>query len=456
MVRYIGSENGDLIQISQKTGADGVPDRELNTLRTVSDRVVMQDEGSYLAGYFQAIATGGGDDTITGENMIWLNAGTPTIAFGFIDAGVGNDYVSLYRSAAREINAGDGNDTVIGELTGGAQVDMGAGDDLTRIGGEPGSTVSNDEIYQKHNAISVGMDGGVGVDTLNLQGDWTLTLSSGSVTIDTDGDGRGDLITDIFDSSMANMIIGFPSVLNGTVTWGTVTAFQPGYPHITVEIANDSVFSNYEHINAVCFTAGTEVATPNGRVNIERLREGDLVMTRNGPQPVRWIGRRRLDSIDLAGNPKIIPIRVAAGAFGNGLPRRDICFSPQHRVLIRSPIAERMFGTREVLAPVKQLLGVDGIEIAGDARKVEYVHIMFAEHQLVEVEGIEAESLYPGKQALSFLSDDQLNELREIFPNFDEIAQCDYPSADHIPFLKGREARSLAARHMKNGRPFYC
>ncbi|MFV0409238.1 MAG: Hint domain-containing protein [Paracoccus sp. (in: a-proteobacteria)] len=401
------------------------------------------------------VNSGNGNDTIVGENMIWLQDGSPTIAFNTINSGAGEDYISLYRSAAINVSSGNDNDTVIMELTGGGNVNMGAGNDVTRIGGAPDETVSDSEVYQKYGQNPLALDGSFGADTLNLQGDWTLTLSSGNVTIDTDGDGIGDLVTNVYASSQANKVIGFPAVLNGTVSWGTVTINNPNATHETLTIANDVTFRNYETIKAVCFTAGTMIETTEGLVAIETLRQGDLVLTRNGPQPVRWIGKRRLDSVDLGGNPKMLPIRVPAGAFGNGLPKRDVTFSPQHRVLIRSSIAERMFGSQEVLVPVKQLIGVNGIEVAGDVREVQYIHVMFEEHQLVEVEGIEAESLYPGQQALSFLGEDQLNELREIFPNFDEMARNDYPSVDSIPFLKGRETRSLAARHVKNGRPLY-
>ena len=79
---------------------------------------------------------------------------------------------------------------------------------------------------------------------------------------------------------------------------------------------------------------------------------------------------------------------------------------------------------------------------------------MFDKHEIVSVEGIEAESLYPGKQAMSFLSQDQLTELRAIFPDFDTMCEADTLETA-VPFLKGREARSLAARHAKNGQPFH-
>ena len=58
--------------------------------------------------------------------------------------------------------------------------------------------------------------------------------------------------------------------------------------------------------------------------------------------------------------------------------------------------------------------------------------------------------------AAGLLTQDQLTELRAIFPNFDALVEADAPAASAIPFLKGRESRTLAARHAKNDRPLYA
>lgn len=392
----------------------------------------------------------GGNDSLVGENLVWLNDGPPSVAFGTIDMGAGDDFVSLNRSAFNTISMGDGNDTLILELSSGRTADLGAGDDFVRLGGNPDATVSDAEIAQKVPSAPLTLDGGTGVDTLNLQGEWTLTLNTGNITLDTNNDGVPDATVNTLSFDQVRFVVGFPPALGGTVSFGTITQTDGA---TVPQLVN---FTNFELINAVCFTAGTLIETAAGTVAIETLREGDMVMTRNGLQPLRWIGKRRLDSIDLAGNPKLLPVRVPAGAFGNGLPTRDVSFSPQHRVVIRSAIAERMFGSAEVLVSVKQLIGVNGIDVDGEARKVEYFHLMFEDHQILQVEGIEAESLYPGPQAISFLSQDQLAELRAIFPNFDELCDTDLAAASAIPFLKGRESRTLAARHAKNDRPLYA
>ena len=99
---------------------------------------------------------------------------------------------------------------------------------------------------------------------------------------------------------------------------------------------------------------------PGARIT---LAEGDLVRTLDhGLQPVRWVGARRLSAAELAAAEKLRPIRIRAGALGPGTPRADLLVSPQHRVLVRSRIAQRMFGTDEVLVAAKQLLQIDGID----------------------------------------------------------------------------------------------
>ena len=66
---------------------------------------------------------------------------------------------------------------------------------------------------------------------------------------------------------------------------------------------------------------------------VEVLRVGDLVLTEDhGPQPLVWVGARSLGPADLAANPALQPVRIAAGALGLGLPARDLVVSPQHRL----------------------------------------------------------------------------------------------------------------------------
>ncbi len=196
-----------------------------------------------------------------------------------------------------------------------------------------------------------------------------------------------------------------------------------------------------------CFCAGTLIDTPRGPVAVEALQPGDLVLTRdNGARALRWIGRRVLDAAELASQPKLRPIRIRAGALSAGIPHSDLMVSPQHRVLVRSSIAQRMFGAAEVLVAARQLLALDGIEQV-DADSVEYVHILFDGHEVVTSNGALTESLYTGPEAMQAVGDAARAEILTIFPEL-----RDTPAAAARPLVTGAQARQLAQRHMRNAK----
>lgn len=95
----------------------------------------------------------------------------------------------------------------------------------------------------------------------------------------------------------------------------------------------------------VCFAAGTRILPPRGEIPVQWLEVGDLVCTAdNGDQPIRWISTREVDATG-----PLAPLRIRRGALGKNLPHRDLLVSPQHRLLNRSKVADRMFGSPEVL-----------------------------------------------------------------------------------------------------------
>ena len=199
-----------------------------------------------------------------------------------------------------------------------------------------------------------------------------------------------------------------------------------------------------------CFTEGTLIRTASGQRPVEAIRPGDLVMTRDrGLRPVRWAGRRHVTGAEIAANPALAPVRIAAGALGPGLPMRDLLVSQQHRILIRSAIAVRMFGTRELLVAAKHLIEIEGIEILTDCSGITYVHLMFDAHEIVESNGAETESLYPGPQALLALGD-AAQEIFTLFPQLRDAVDA-FPGAR--PFVTGKKARQLASRHAANQKP---
>ncbi|UWP91857.1 Hint domain-containing protein [Aliiroseovarius crassostreae] len=187
-----------------------------------------------------------------------------------------------------------------------------------------------------------------------------------------------------------------------------------------------------------CFVAGTLIELADGRaVPVETLTPGDMVLTHdNGPQPLRWIGCRRVPA-----KGKFAPIHIAADTFGD---HDHLLVSPLHRILIRDVLAELLFGEREVLVAARDLvndLTVRRIE----GEEVVYVHILFDQHQVVYSQGLATESFLPGPQATNSLEHDAVEEICALFPELDPLTGTGYSPAARRT-LRPFEARLLAAQ----------
>ena len=204
-----------------------------------------------------------------------------------------------------------------------------------------------------------------------------------------------------------------------------------------------------------CFAAGTLIETQNGLTRVEDLTVSDQVLTYDhGYQPLRWVGSVELSPADLRANPKLRPILIRADALGMGYPKQDLIVSPQHRVLVSSAIAQRMFNTKEVLIPAKALLALAGIErLEPCATGVTYFHLLFDDHQIVWSNGTPTESLYTGPHALNAVSPESRVEIETLFPTLCEPG-FKPTSARFIP-KKGKQMHKLVQRHRDNDKPIY-
>lgn len=165
-----------------------------------------------------------------------------------------------------------------------------------------------------------------------------------------------------------------------------------------------------------CFTSCTMIATPRGEVPIERLVEGDKVITRdNGIQEIRWIGSKEVSAAMTVELPKLRPVRVAAGALGKGLPERDLVLSPNHRVLLMEDRVNMLFEEPEVLSVVKHLVGREGICESAESC-VTYWHVLFDRHEVILSNGAWSESFQPGDYTLKGIGAAQRAEVMALFP----------------------------------------
>ena len=195
-----------------------------------------------------------------------------------------------------------------------------------------------------------------------------------------------------------------------------------------------------------CFTSGTLILTDHGPVPIEELVPGDRVLTMdNGFQPLLWITSRRVTADALHQRRDFRPVRIAAGALGVNLPEQDLVVSPQHRVLIRSRLTERMFTDREMLVAAKHLVGLPGITIDDDLAPVTYWHMLLARHEVVFSNGAPTETLFTGAEALRGIAPEARAELLALFPD------CIATAEGARGFAPGRRARSFARRSGERG-----
>lgn len=390
-----------------------------------------------------------------------------------LSGGAGND--SIY--------GGDDNDTLEGG-TGNDLLDGGIDDD--RLDGGTG----DDDLTGGHGddtmIMSTGADtvaGGAGQDSYTADGalDEQIRVNvadNGSGAVAKTDDGTTDTLTGVehfvADETARDDAITFTDVVTDRATIegldpGVTGVFSPttGAPDVTFggpgeptladilgnpnlsgtvtitggdesgKIGNIS-FENFEVINfdIVCFARGTMILTADGELPVEELRPDMRVVTLDrGLQRLRWIGSRTVKA-----HGKFAPVHIKAGTFGLD---RDLWVSQQHRVLLKTPMAELMFGESQVLAPAKGLVNDDCVRIV-EGGEVEYFHLMFDGHELVYSNGIPTESFHPAQVGMGSFAEETRREIFDLLPEL----EMELESFGRVvrPSLSVRETRALQRR----------
>ncbi|KNG93459.1 Hint domain-containing protein [Pseudaestuariivita atlantica] len=141
-----------------------------------------------------------------------------------------------------------------------------------------------------------------------------------------------------------------------------------------------------------CFAEGTEISTPKGPRRIEDLQVGDLVSTHDGRVvPIRF---NFIQTVFTMFGPaeRLMPVRVRAGALGDGLPERDLVLTSDHALLVDG-----------YLINAGQLVNgssIDYVPLSEFDGQYRVYHIETEDHDLVLAEGVPAETYvdYVGRQ----------------------------------------------------------
>lgn len=160
---------------------------------------------------------------------------------------------------------------------------------------------------------------------------------------------------------------------------------------VALGISDHPLIVEVEGDQLACFAAGTYLRMERGERPVEQLAVGDRVMTAKGDlRRIAWVGSRHVDCLRHPAPEQVLPVRVRAEAFGDGLPEHDLWLSPDHAVFMEG-----------VLIPVKYLInGLNITQQTVDA--VTYYHVALADHDILLAEGLPVESYLESRDRLAF------------------------------------------------------
>ena len=349
-----------------------------------------------------------GDLQNQGDDVFAVDDPTTTTDFLW-NMGAGNDFAT----------AGAGDDTLSG----------GAGNDVLN-GGDGDNVLTGGEgfdIFEVSDGDITIQDFGVGTGGDIDDGDQT---NNDFIDLEPYYDNFFEARADLEDDGLLNQSNTTDSVgrdvdyTDNTELPGTITLVGVDTENLT----NDNV-------NLTCFVRGTRIRTPYGDIPIEELSVGDLVETLdNGQQPIRWIGKRRVKA-----QGSFAPIHIRSGVLGNS---RDLLVSRQHRMLIASWRVELHFGTSEVLTRASHLINHDGVFVDKTENTVEYLHLLFDDHQVIFSEDFPSESFHPGHFSIEGLEEETREELFSLFPELRDECFINAYTAARVS-LKRHEAKAL-------------
>ncbi len=152
------------------------------------------------------------------------------------------------------------------------------------------------------------------------------------------------------------------------------------YPTLS-SITSDPGFSTANF--TVCFAAGTFICTALGARVVEDLKIGDEILSSEGQiTRVKWIGRQTVHK--LFSGPHMQPVRIRAGALGDGVPHTDLTVTADHGMLLDGLVINA--------SALVNGHSIDWVPVDELPDQVTYYHIETENHDVILANGAPAET----------------------------------------------------------------
>lgn len=214
-----------------------------------------------------------------------------------------------------------------------------------------------------------------------------------------------------------NTVLG---TYNGVAADGSVqVTTATGSFYVTNDNPAPGALPTIDTDTAICFGAGTLIATENGAVAVEDLKAGDKVLTADGATTtVRWVGHQTRSTI-FGASELVCPVRISAGALAENVPARDLTVTADHGIVFEEAIvhASALVNGSTITRVAKSELG----------DTVTYYHVETEGHAVVLAENCPAETFIDNVSRERF---DNFGEFVAAFgADQDDIAPIDMPRA---------------------------
>ena len=163
----------------------------------------------------------------------------------------------------------------------------------------------------------------------------------------------------------------------------------------------------------LCFARGTLIATPDGETPVHMLQIGDVIKTASGGETeVLWIGRQKVEK--RSANEHMQPVRIQAGALGDGLPHGDLTVTGDHGMIIDGLVVNAnaiVNGTTIDWVPLSEL-----------SESVTYYHVETQAHDIILANGAPSETFVDVADRAAFDNHDEYLELygtERVIPEMD-------------------------------------